>query len=98
MQEDINISREHFLSNGLDIAEVYGRRDVWTEQILSGTLGHMHGSIVTWLNDNGFEQAGQALDDAWYDREEQWWRDADEFDGRFKHGEEKRREIFGQNS
>ena len=89
MQEDINISREHFLSNGLDIAEVYDRRDSWTEQILSGTLGHMHGSLVQFLNDNGFEQAAQALDDAWHAREDQWWRQhPDRYDQRYMHGEE----------
>lgn len=85
----MDISKDAIIQNGMDIADVYGRKDAWTEQILSGTVGYMHGVLVQYLNDNGHPLAAQALDDLWHDREEQWWRqEPDQYDQRYMHGEE----------
>lgn len=91
-----DISADRFVRNGMDIAEVFGRKDTETEHIISASVGFMHTCLVDWLNNNGYELAGQELDDAWHAREDQWWRQPDGFDGRYKNGEEKRREIFGE--
>lgn len=89
MDELIDITKEAFLKNGMDIADVYGMRDVLTEQILSSSMAYMHGAIVQYLNDTGHELAAQALDDAWHAREDQWWRQHPErYDQRYLHGEE----------
>lgn len=46
-------------------------------------------AVVGYLNENGHELAAQALDDEWYPREDQWWRqDPDGFDKRYLTGEE----------
>jgi hypothetical protein len=87
-EELINISKDAFVDNGLDIAEVFGRRDMLTEQILCGGIGYACSAIVQYLNDTGHELAAQALDDAWTARDEQWWREPDGFDGRYLHGQE----------
>lgn len=85
----MDISKEHILKNGMDIAEVFNAADPWTEQILSGTIGYMHTAMVQYLNDNGHPLAAQALDDAWHDREDQWWRQhPEQFDQQFMTGEE----------
>lgn len=82
-------TEEFFIKNGMDIAEVFDRKDVWTEQILSGAIGYVMTAVVFHLNENGHPLAAQALDDAWYPRDEQWWRqEFDNFDERYLTGEE----------
>lgn len=85
-----DISKESFIENGLDIAEALTvTRGVPMEMVLSGTLGYALNVVVQWLNDNGHERAAQALDDEWYSREDQWWRqNPDQYDQRYMHGEE----------
>jgi hypothetical protein len=89
-EELIDISKQRFVQNGLDIEDEFGILGIPTEFVLSSALGFAMGCIVQYLNDTGHELAGQALDDAWHDREDQWWREPDGFDGRYKHGEELR--------
>lgn len=89
MDEKVDISKERIIKNGMDIAEVFNRQDVWTEQIISGTIGYMHSAFVQYLNDNGHPLAAQALDDLWHDREDQWWRQhPEQYDQRYMHGDE----------
>lgn len=90
----IDISKDAFVKNGLDIDEAMPFLP--TEMLLEPVIGHVMTGIVQYLNDTGHELAAQALDDVWYSRDEQWWREPDGFDARYKHGEEKRKEIFGE--
>ena len=99
MDELIDISKDAFVENGLDIWNtLFDEGHFFTDQlrmVLDPSIGSVHSAFVQYLNDTGHAAAAQALDDAWHEREDQWWREPDGFDTRYKHGDEKRREIFG---
>lgn len=83
-------SKENMIENGVYIGvEVFHVPRSIAEAIVSPTVTSTLTHTVQWLNDNGFELAAQALDDQFYSREDQWWRqDPDQYDQRYMHGEE----------
>lgn len=88
-----DISKDSFIQNGLDINE--SLPFIPTEMLLSATVGYATTAIVQFLNNNGHPLAAQLLDDQWYKREDQWWREPEGFDGHYLNGQEKRDQIFG---
>lgn len=81
-------TKDAFIKNGMDIAEVFGFKNVWVEQTVSGSVGYVMTAVVDYLNSNGHELAAQALDDAWYERDDQWWRqEFNNFDEKYLTGE-----------
>lgn len=94
MTDTPDLSKAAMVKNGVDMLEAFDIPvDFALESILGGTLGYAHTAFVQYLNDNGFELAGQALDDLWHRRDEQWWREPDQFDGRYHHGDEHLKDI-----
>ena len=80
-----DLSMDKFIRNGLDIHEAVPF--IPTEMLLSGSIGYAVTSIVHYLNQNGHPLAAQALDDQFYKREDQWWREPDGFDCRYPNGD-----------
>jgi hypothetical protein len=83
--EHVDISKERMVQNCADILDAIPFIDPL--QLATTGIGFTTTCVVAWLNNNGFELAAQALDDQWYDREDQWWREPDGFDTHYKNGE-----------
>lgn len=92
MSDDTDYNIERVIENGLEILDIAGPRPA-----LEMSAKFAHTLFVQYLNDNGYPGASQALDDLWTPRADQWYRDG-EFGVRYLNGEERRNQIFGNDS
>lgn len=82
MSDDTDYSMERVVENGLDIFDMAGPRPA-----LEMSAKFTHTLFVQYLNNNGFPEAAQSLDDLWTAREDQWYRNG-KFGVKYLNGDE----------